>query len=221
MVGLDILPTTNILSRVFPYDTSFGRLSGKFRFPYDTSFGRLSGKFRKPKPYNTDPHYYWFLISFSLLSILLHIVPFSIDVLLSKFTKGSIVGKVNTLHIHNALYSANVLSLIGFTIIVALVPTGFYNMYAETFKHIAQTIGFSRVFVNKWINVYLINTVAWLIHFIPVYTLRNVYTLGNPFWWIIIYLCVFGIYLPKIYPLPLIILAPFIVAVLIFTLIIF
>jgi len=37
-------------STPFPYDTPFGRISGKFRFPYDTPFGRLSGKFRESDP---------------------------------------------------------------------------------------------------------------------------------------------------------------------------
>ena len=132
-------------------------------------------------PYNHNKHYYWFLISFSLLSILLHLVP-------------------SNKRFHNMLYSSNVVSLIGFTIMLWLSPYGFYNTYAETFKQIGVNIGFSRVFMNTQLNMVVFNILAWIFHIIPIIAFRNTYTLENPMIWMSIYLILFGVYLPKIYP---------------------
>jgi hypothetical protein len=129
--------------------------------------------------YNRDKHNYWFLVSFSLLSIVLHILPISRD-------------------IHNILYSANVFSLIGFTIIIAFYPYRLYNYYSETFRNIITQIGLSRVVE---LNVYLLLIIAWIVHVIPVYVLRNKYSFGNPISWILLYFVFAGPFLGKIYNL--------------------
>ena len=132
-------------------------------------------------PYNPDKHYYWFLVSFSILSIFLHLIP-------------------SNKRIHNMLYSSNVVSLIGFTIMLWLSPDGFYNTYVETFKQFGVNIGFSRVFMNEQLDMFVFNVVAWIFHVIPIIAFRNTYTLENPILWMSIYLILFGVYLLKIYP---------------------
>ena len=132
-------------------------------------------------PYNHDKHYYWFLVSFSILSIFLHFVP-------------------SNKRFHNMLYSSNIVSLICFTIMLWLSPDGFYNTYAETFKQFGVNIGFSRVFMNEQLNMVVFNVLAWIFHVIPIIAFRNTYTLENPILWMSIYLILFGVYLPKIYP---------------------
>ena len=129
---------------------------------------------------NRDKHYYWFVVSFSLLSILLHFVP-------------------SNREFHNMLYSANAVSLVGFTIMLSVYPYAFYNTYVETFRHMASYLGISRVFWQTWVNLYVFNAITWLIHLAPVLVFRNTYTLGNPLLLMIAYLLAFGIYLPKIY----------------------
>lgn len=129
--------------------------------------------------YNRNKHNYWFLLSFSLLSILLHFVCISRDV-------------------HNILYSANVFSLIGYTIIALLYPYRLYNYYGETFRNIIQHLGLSRVIQ---LNVYWLHIFAWIIHAIPVWVLRNTYSMGNPISWILLYFILMGPFLGKIYNL--------------------
>lgn len=154
-------------------------------------------------PYNTDSHYYWALISFSILSIILHFVP-------------------SNKQIHNALYSANVLSLIGFTFIISIVPDGLYNRYFETIKRVVHFIGLSRVFDILFTytsrahipNAYVFNIISWCAHMVPVIVYRNTYTLGNPLLWIITYLILFGPYFTKIYPLPIEIITPMVLVAL-------
>jgi hypothetical protein len=128
---------------------------------------------------NKDKYNYWFLVSFSLLSILVHLLPLS--------TK-----------LHNTLYSANVFSLIGFTIIVTLYPYRLYNYYGETLRNIISIIGLSRVIE---FNIYWLYVGAWIVHFIPVYVFRNKYSLGNPISWILLYFVFAGPFLGKIYNL--------------------
>lgn len=128
---------------------------------------------------NKNKYNYWFLVSFSLLSILLHILPISRD-------------------IHNILYSANVFSLIGFSIIATFYPYRLYNYYGETFRNINYQIGLSRVID---LNVYILLMVGFIIHAIPVYVLRNKYSLGNPVSWILLYFIFAGPFLGKIYNL--------------------
>ena len=128
---------------------------------------------------NKNKHNYWFLVSFSLLSIVFHLLPLSRD-------------------IHNILYSANVFSLIGFTVIITLYPYRLYNYYGETFRNIISIIGLSRVID---FNMYWLYFVAWILHAIPVYVLRNKYSLGNPISWIFLYFVFAGPFLGKIYNL--------------------
>lgn len=132
-------------------------------------------------PYNHNKHNYWFLLTFSILSIFLHFVPSNPE-------------------FHNMMYSANVVSLIGFTIFIWLSPYGFYNTYVETFKHIAMNLGISRVFTDKWLDIVVFNIGALVIHIVPVVVFSQTYTLGNPILWMSIYLILFGVYLPNIYP---------------------
>ena len=129
--------------------------------------------------YNRNKHNYWFLLSFSLLSILLHFVCISRD-------------------LHNILYSANVFSLIGYTIIALFYPYRLYNYYGETFRNIIEQIGLSRVIV---VNVYWLHIFMWVFHAIPVWVLRNTYSLGNPISWILLYFILAGPFLGKIYNL--------------------
>ena len=128
---------------------------------------------------NKDKYNYWFIISFSLLSILFHLLPISREY-------------------HNTLYSANVLALAGFTIITVLFPVRFYAYYIETFRHFIYQIGLSRVI---HLNIVMFYLVAWMIHAIPVWALRNTYTLANPIPWIVLYLLFAGPFLGKIYNL--------------------
>lgn len=134
--------------------------------------------FNRTIPYNTNKHNYWALISFSFLSVILHLLPISES-------------------IHNMLYSANVFSLIGFTILIFIHPNAFYNYYGETIRDKAYQIGITRVIP---INQYTINVFVWLAHFIPVFVLRNTYTLGNPMGLFLVYLLLFFPFLHKIYP---------------------
>jgi hypothetical protein len=124
-------------------------------------------------------HNYWFLVSFSLLSSLFHLFPISRE-------------------LHDILYSANVFSLIGFTVIALFYPYRLYNYYGETFRNIIAKIGLSRVVP---FNVYVFLMTVWIIHVIPVYLLRNTYSLGNPVSWILLYFVFAGPFLGKIYHL--------------------
>ena len=138
--------------------------------------------FEPPKyihKYNRNKHNYWFLVSFSLLSIWFHLFPISRE-------------------LHNILYSANVFSLIGFTMIAVFYPYRLYNYYGETFRNIIEQIGISRVID---FNIYRLLTIGWLVHAIPVYIFRNVYSIGNPVSWILLYFVFAGPFLGKIYNL--------------------
>jgi hypothetical protein len=134
--------------------------------------------FNRAIPYNTNKDNYWALVSFSFLSLALNIFPVSES-------------------IHNMLYSGMVISLIGFSIMVLIYPNAFYHHYGETIMDKTRKIGLTRVVP---VNQYTINITAWLAHFIPVYVLRNKYTLGNPIGWILLYLFVAFPFLHKIYP---------------------
>jgi hypothetical protein len=158
---------------------------------------------------NKDKHNYWFLVSFSLLSILFHLFPISRE-------------------LHDILYSANVFSLIGFTVIAVFYPYRLYNYYGETFRNIIAKIGLcysrrnddrsfvgelcyshrndDRSFVGELarvvpFNVYILLTIAWIVHVLPVYLFRNTYSLGNPVSWILLYFVFAGPFLGKIYNL--------------------
>lgn len=138
--------------------------------------------FESPKyidKYNQNKYNVWFLVSFSLLSILFHLFPISRE-------------------LHNTLYSANVFSLIGFTIIATFYPYRLYNYYGETFRNVFDQIGLSRV---VHFNIYLLLFVAFIIHVIPVYVFRNKYSLGNPIYWLLLYFVFAGPFLGKIYNL--------------------
>ena len=129
--------------------------------------------------YNRNKHNYWFVVSFSFLSILLIFFPIS-----------------STLH--NILYSANVFALIGFTIIVIFYPYRLYNVYGETLRNIIEQIGLSRV-IDFNVSIFIIS--MWISHFIPVYLFRNVYSMGNLISWILLYFVFAGPFLGKIYNL--------------------
>ena len=124
------------------------------------SGGVLSRKNTKNK-YN-----FKFLLAFSSLSVLLHFLPIS-------------------RYYHNILFSANVFSLIGFSIIIMLFPSRLFRIYGETFRNIINQIGLGRLISA---NIYSFNIIAWLLHAIPVYVLWTYnYSLGNPIGWILLY----------------------------------
>ena len=129
--------------------------------------------------YNRNKQNYWFVVSFSFLSIWFHLFPISSN-------------------LHNILYSANVFALIGFTIIVIFYPYRLYNVYGETFRNTIAQIGLSKV-VD--LNVYIFMISMWIVHFIPVYLFRNMYSMGNPISWILLYFVFAGPFLGKIYNL--------------------
>jgi hypothetical protein len=130
------------------------------------------------KTYNRSKYNFWFLSSFSVLSVLLHFLPIS-------------------RYYHNILFSANVFSLIGFTIIAFFFSRRLYLRYGETFRNIIQLSGLYRV-IN--VNQYSLLTIAWFFHAIPVFVLmRYNYSLGNPIGWMLIYLVFAFQYLEKIY----------------------
>jgi hypothetical protein len=137
-----------------------------------------------PLAESPNPHNYWFLVSFSLLSILFHFIP-------------------SNREFHNMLYSANILSLVGFTSMIWLYPDALYDAYLETHLEMARYVGISRVSIMKWMNRTIFNTIVWAIHLIPVILLANVYSIGNPLLLVLCYLIVFGAYLEKIYSMPL------------------
>ena len=69
----------------------------------------------------------------------------------------------NNIKIHNALYLSNILSLIGFCIIIFLYPLFFYDKY------------------NWLLNTDLVtfNFICIIIHIIPVYFFRNKQNINN------------------------------------------
>jgi len=108
-----------------------------------------------------------FLASFSTLSTLLHLLPIS-------------------QYYHNILFSANIFSLIGATMITIFFPTRLFMKYGKTFSNIIQQLGLSN-YIDA--NVYTLNTVAWILHVIPVAVLYYYkFTLGNPIGWMLLYL---------------------------------
>jgi hypothetical protein len=129
-------------------------------------------------PYSRNAYNYWFLASFSNLSIWLNLLP------------------IHPLY-NGALLSANVFSLIGFTVITALYPTLFYNHYGETFKRLLKYLG-----VERAITPLTVGIVGWLYHAIPVWIFSRKYTPSNPEGWMFVYMALFGPYLRNIYPLP-------------------
>ena len=131
--------------------------------------------------YNHYKYNYWFLISFSFLSIWFHSLPVSKQ-------------------IHDVLYSSNVFALIGYTVIMVCFPTRFYTYYGETFHHMLNTLGLSKIVP---LNVYTLHLYAWIGHAIPVWILRNKYSMANPIWWFIVYFVFAGAFLGKIYNLDL------------------
>ncbi len=61
------------------------------------------------------------------------------------------------LNSNNTLYLSNILSLIGFSIMISIYPLFFYNKY-------------------NWIlntNIYIFNIICLIIHFLPIYIFRN------------------------------------------------
>jgi hypothetical protein len=160
-----------------------------------------------PIPRNPNKYNYWGFVSFSALSLFLHALPVSRN-------------------IHNMLYSSNVFSLIGFTLIILFYPTTMNNHYGETIQHHLNMIGRnifsirnafgvspdnmpitarmnrSEIVPCSWVNMYTVNMIGWIAHFIPVYWLSKIYTFGNPTAPFVIYLVLFGHVLQKIYPIP-------------------
>jgi len=131
-------------------------------------------------PYNRNAHNYWFLVSFSNLSIWLNILP------------------IHPL-VNGALLSANVFSLVGFTIVTVCFPTMFYNHYGETFKRLVGYTGIPGV--DHAITPATVGIVGWVYHAIPVWIFSRMYTPTNPEGWMAIYLLVFALFLHTIYPL--------------------
>ena len=131
-------------------------------------------------PYSRNAYNYWFLASFSNLSIWLNILP------------------IHPLY-NGALLSANVFSLIGFTLITVLYPTIFYNHYGETFKRLLKFTGISGV--ERAITPLTVDIVGWLYHAIPVWIFSRKYTPTNPEGWMLVYLAMVGPFLKNVYPL--------------------
>jgi hypothetical protein len=126
--------------------------------------------------YNGDTQYYWFLVSFSLLSIVLQCFPVSYRV-------------------HCGLFTANILSLIGVSIMLLYSHDAFYNMYAATFQSIVR--------IDALHQIWFVNLVAWLVHALPVLWWSRIYKPGFldiTTKWIVLYLALFGPYLTHIYP---------------------
>lgn len=111
------------------------------------------------------------LFTFSTLSILFHFLPIS---------------RVA----HNALYSGNLIALVGFTAIIITDPTGFYDLYNPTFESILGV----QISLNAW------NALLWFAHLLPVYAFYKVYSFGDPTYWILIYLLVAGPWILTLYP---------------------
>ena len=131
-------------------------------------------------PYNRNAYNYWFLVSFSNLSILLNILP------------------IHPL-INGALLSANVFSLVGFTLITVVYPTLLYNKYGETFKRLLKFTGISGV--ERAITPMTVGIIGWVYHAIPAWIFSRMYTPTNPEGWMLVYLALFGPSLKNIYPL--------------------
>jgi hypothetical protein len=121
---------------------------------------------------NSMEYNFWFLVSFSFLSIVLHFFP---------------VPRV----VHNVLYSCNMIALVGITVINLIVPSGMYDLYNPTFESIFGI----HLSISIW------NVLLWIMHFLPVYLFRKTHQFGNPLYGIILYLLIFGPYLHIIYPL--------------------
>jgi hypothetical protein len=131
-------------------------------------------------PYNRNAYNYWFLVSFSNLSIWLNLLP------------------IHPLY-NGALLSANVFSLVGFTLISLLYPSLFYNHYGETFKRLLTFTGISGV--ERAITPLTLGIVGWLYHAIPAWMFSRMYTPTNPEGWLFVYLLMAGPFLQNIYPL--------------------
>jgi hypothetical protein len=129
--------------------------------------------------YNRDKHNYRFLFTFSFVSILLQLLPVSRE-------------------LHNVFYSANVFSLMGYTIIMLAYPSRLYNHYGETIRNIVEQVGLSEI-VD--LNIYWVNLLGLVIHVIPVWIFRNAYSLGNLTILMFVYFVIAGPYLEIIYNL--------------------
>ena len=138
--------------------------------------------------YNYDSRYYWFLVSFSLLSVLLHVLPVSEN-------------------IHNGLFTANYISLVGASLMMLYSPESFYNTYRETFAHIFRLFGTPEKIIDIFRSIWIFNAAMWLAHLLPVWWFNRFYRMGNPAGWVIIYLAFFGPYLMAIYPFDISVLA--------------
>ena len=128
------------------------------------------------------------------------------------FTFSMISIITNWLPIHGELrenvYSATVLSLIGFSMIVAWKPEGFFQLYGAVFQEAVYRIwtmfiNVSRESVNVYANIYTMYVVAFGIHILPVYVFRKQWKrhLGNPLLLLIIYSILFYPWIESIYPL--------------------
>ena len=112
-------------------------------------------------------NYLRILASFSTLSTLLHVLP------LSRYYR-------------NKLFSANIFSLVGFSMIIFFFPSRLFMKYGETFRNILQQLGLYE-YIDA--NVYTLNTIAWILHAIPVAVLFYYkYSPGNPIGWMLLYL---------------------------------
>lgn len=99
---------------------------------------------------------------------------------------------------HNTLYSVCWISLVGFLLMVALNPHGFYELYGPTFQYIGNVLipGLGNIVTEP---VFYLGAITF--HVIPVAVFRNTYSLGQAMWPMLAYLVVFGPYLERIYPL--------------------
>jgi len=99
---------------------------------------------------------------------------------------------------NNSLYSVNWISLVGFLLMVALNPHGFYELYGPTFQYIGNVLipGLGNIVIEP---VFYLGAIVF--HLAPVFLFRNTYSLGHAMWPMLAYLVVFGPYLERIYPL--------------------
>ena len=111
--------------------------------------------------------------------------------------------------LQSAVYAASILSLIGFSIIVALKPKWIFQKYGATFQEVVYTllrpfVNVSREKVNVYANIYTIHLIGFGFHILPVYVFRKRWTrhLESPIPLLVIYAILFFPWIERIYPLP-------------------
>ena len=155
--------------------------SSVFRSPWATQ--NTTRHYNKMKPLN-----FGFIFTFSFISMVSNWLP----------THGKF---------RSTVYAASVLSLIGFSMIVAWKPEGFFQLYGAVFQEAVYRIwtmfiNVSREDVNVYANIYTMYVVAFGIHILPLYVFRKQWKhrLGNPLLLLLIYAILFYPWVESIYP---------------------